>query len=91
MVKKVLDAADRVIPGVGNHVAFATVHGWDPMVLKSRPGYWSELARFNHIARGEDRLIQLAGDYFSCSNVNGATAAGERAARDLVAALAPSR
>ncbi|MGH9035819.1 MAG: protoporphyrinogen/coproporphyrinogen oxidase [Acidimicrobiia bacterium] len=91
VVKEVVDAAERVLPGIGDDVEFATVHRWDPMVLRSRPGYWAELARFNQIRDAEDQLIQLAGDYFSCSNVNGATAAGERAARDLVRALAPGR
>lgn len=57
------------------------------MVPESCPGHYRRPAAFNAIRRQQDHLIQLAGDYFSCPNVNSATAAGERAARDLITAL----
>lgn len=58
-------------------------HPGDP----DRPGYYCELVQFKVASRVHDSVIQLAGDYFAPSNVNSATAAGERAARDLVSAL----
>lgn len=87
VAKRLLDAADQVVPGLSASVEFATVFRWDPMVLVSRPGYWRELQQFHQLARANDRLVQLAGDWFCCSNLNSAAAAGQRAARDLTAAL----
>jgi len=87
ITKQLVDAAERVIPNVGSDVEFATVSRWRPMVPHSHPGHYRRLAGFNTIRKERDHLVQLAGDYFSCPNVNSATAAGERAARDLIAAL----
>ena len=87
VVKEVLEAAETVLPGVAGDCEFADVHRWDPMVLKSRPGYYRELAEFSQRCSELDRRIQLGGDYFCQSSINAATAAGERAARRLQAAL----
>jgi len=87
VVDRLLDAAERVLPGVSRDVEFASVNRWDPMVIRGVPGQWRQLRDFNEARRREDTLVQLAGDYFACGNINAATVAGERAARELVAAL----
>jgi oxygen-dependent protoporphyrinogen oxidase len=87
IVKEVLEAADRVLPGVSSDLEFATVHRWDPMLMQSYPGYYRGLRAFTETSARLDRRIQLAGDYFCQGSVNAATAAGERAARDLATAL----
>ncbi len=86
-VKQLLDAADQVVPGVGNDVELTHLTRWETVVLQSHPGYWRELAEFNRIRTGSDRRIQLAGDYFCTSTLDSATAAGEHAARNLRVAL----
>jgi len=76
-----VDAVEHVLPGIGSDVDFVRVHRWRNVVVYSRPGTYAGLARFNrHTPSGR---VRLAGDYFSCSNLNSATASGERAARDL--------
>lgn len=87
VTKRVLEAADRVIPGLSDLVEFVEVNRWDPVVVYSRPGTYRGLAEFN--AHRPRRRIHLAGDYFACSNLNTATVAGERAARELLAVLPP--
>lgn len=83
IVHEVMAATESVLPGASADLEFATVHRWDPMVLKSWPGYYRELRTFVERCNALDRRIQLAGDYFCQSSINAATAAGERAARDL--------
>jgi oxygen-dependent protoporphyrinogen oxidase len=87
IVEQVLKAADLVLPGVSDDLEFATVHRWDPMLMQSYPGYYRGLRGFVAGCRELDRQVQLAGDYFCQGSVNAATASGERAARDLHAAL----
>jgi oxygen-dependent protoporphyrinogen oxidase len=87
VVKEVMEAADAILPGVSDDVEFADVHRWDPMVLHSYPGYYRDLTVFSERCRRLDRRIQIGGDYFCQSSINSATAAGERAARDLHTAL----
>jgi oxygen-dependent protoporphyrinogen oxidase len=82
---KVVDAVEHVLPGIGTDVDFVRVHRWRNVVVYSRPGVYAGLAEFNrHTPTGR---VRLAGDYFSCSNLNSATASGERAARQIDAAL----
>jgi oxygen-dependent protoporphyrinogen oxidase len=88
VVKEVMEAADAILPGVSADVEFADVHRWDPMVLKSYPGYYRDLKVFSQACRELDGRIQIGGDYFCQSSINSATAAGERAARNVHAALA---
>ena len=90
VVKRVVDAADRVLPGTSDDVEFAQVTRWPSMVLQSRPGFWRDMQRFNELRVTSDRRIQLAGDYFATSNLDTASMAGERAARDLLSALRSS-
>jgi oxygen-dependent protoporphyrinogen oxidase len=85
VTERVVAAADQVIPGIAADVEFARVNRWYPVIVYSRPGLYRELADF-HKVRPRGR-IALAGDYFSCSNLNTATAGGERAARELLAVL----
>jgi oxygen-dependent protoporphyrinogen oxidase len=81
---RVLDATEQVLPGVSRDVEFVRVNRWHPVIVYSRPGLYRELGAFNARQRPDSR-VRLAGDYFSCSNLNTATAAGERAARELLA------
>jgi oxygen-dependent protoporphyrinogen oxidase len=83
-VKRMLAAADEVIPGVTEHVAYTKLCRWDPIVIEALPGYYRKLARFvDELGAEPDQRVQLAGDYFAPSNLDSATAAGERAARAL--------
>jgi glycine/D-amino acid oxidase-like deaminating enzyme len=50
------------------------------------PGYWTAMRGFRKAGLGNTR-IQLAGDYLCTSNLNTASTAGERAARDLLSHL----
>jgi oxygen-dependent protoporphyrinogen oxidase len=87
---EVLDAAlaelDKVLPGVRADVEFSRINRWYPVLVYSHPGLYRELGRF-HAARDLTSRIHLAGSYNSSGNVNTATTAGERAARELLAAL----
>jgi protoporphyrinogen/coproporphyrinogen III oxidase len=85
VTEQVVAAADQVIPGIAADIEFAWVNRWYPVIVYSRPGLYRELRDF-HTVRPRGR-ITLAGDYFSCSNLNTATAGGERAARELLAVL----
>jgi oxygen-dependent protoporphyrinogen oxidase len=58
------------------------------MVLRSYPGYYRDLKVFSQACRDLDGRIQISGDYFCQSSINSATAAGERAARNLHANVA---
>jgi oxygen-dependent protoporphyrinogen oxidase len=91
VINEVLEAAEWVLPGVRSTLEFASVHRWDPMLLQSYPGYYRGLRAFREQSGRHDRHVQLAGDYFCQGSVNAATAAGERAARDLHTVLAPPR
>lgn len=90
ITKRLLDALETVLPRASDDVEFTVVHRWDPMVVQSRVGQYRRLKAFNEISNANDRLVQLAGDYFSSSNINSATAAGERAARALLFAMETS-
>ncbi|MEW6477265.1 MAG: FAD-dependent oxidoreductase [Actinomycetota bacterium] len=85
VIERVVAAADQVIPGIATDIEFVRVNRWSPVIVYSRPGLYRELRDF-HRVRPRGR-IALAGDYFSCSNLNTATAGGERAARELLAVL----
>ena len=85
VIERVVAAADQVIPGIAGDIEFARVNRWYPVIVYSHPGLYRELRDF-HGVRPRGR-IALAGDYFSCSNLNTATAAGEQAARELLAVV----
>jgi protoporphyrinogen/coproporphyrinogen III oxidase len=81
------DGGHRIVPGIADHVEFTRVNRWYPVLVYSHPGLYRALGRF-HAARDRRSRIHLAGSYNSSGNVNTAVAAGERSARELMAALA---
>jgi oxygen-dependent protoporphyrinogen oxidase len=85
IAKNLINDAEAILPGLGGDIEFTHLARVTPAVLNSYPGYWAAMADFRHRCT-TDRRIQLAGDYFCVSSVNAASAAGERAARALVAA-----
>ncbi|HEY3605475.1 MAG TPA: NAD(P)/FAD-dependent oxidoreductase [Sporichthyaceae bacterium] len=77
---------DKVLPGVRSDVEFSRINRWYPVLVYSHPGLYAKLGRF-HAGRDLTSRIHLAGSYNSSGNVNTATTAGERAARELLTAL----
>jgi len=77
---------NKVLPGVRADIEFTRINRWYPVLVYSHPGFYRELGRF-HSTRDLTSRIHLAGSYNSSGNVNTATTAGERAARELLAAL----
>jgi oxygen-dependent protoporphyrinogen oxidase len=90
LLDAILPDAERVIPGLGGQIEFARVNRWYPVLVYSHPGLYRELGRF-HASRPRASRIHLAGSYNSSGNVNTATVAGERAARELLQALTTAR
>jgi protoporphyrinogen/coproporphyrinogen III oxidase len=82
----VLPELERVLPGVAADIELTRVNRWFPVLVYSHPGLYQELGRF-HSSRDRSSRIHLAGSYNSSGNVNTATTAGERAARELLEAL----
>ena len=83
--------AQGLLPGVGENVRFSHVTRWPYSWFQSYPGYWRGMQEFRRRSDANDRLIQLAGDYFCTSSLNVASAAGERAARTLLKAATTTR
>jgi len=81
-----LGELEKVLPGVRSDVEFSRINRWYPVLVYSHPGLYAKLGRF-HATRDLTSRIHLAGSYNSSGNVNTATTAGERAARELLAAL----
>jgi oxygen-dependent protoporphyrinogen oxidase len=81
-----LPEGEKVLPGIGNDIEFTRINRWYPVLVYSHPGLYKKLGRF-HATRDRDSRIHLAGSYNSSGNVNTATTAGERAARELLQAL----
>ena len=69
-----------------NYVEFSRINRWFPVLVYSHPGLYQKLGDF-HSSRDLTSRIHLAGSYNSSGNVNTATTAGERAARELLVAL----
>lgn len=86
VVERLLPSAEKAIPGLGDMIQFARVNRWFPVLVYSHPGLYKEMARF-HASRPLDSRIHYAGSYNSSGNLNTATVAGERSARELLAAL----
>jgi len=86
MLANMLPDAEAVIPGLSDDIEFARINRWYPVLVYSHPGLYRELAGF-HASRSLKSRIHLAGSYNSSGNVNTATTAGERAARELLEAL----
>lgn len=87
ITKFLVDEAEEIVPGLAAATEFSHLARVTPAVMNSRPGYWTAMAAFRERRAGQDRRIQLAGDYFCTSSVNAATASGERPARDLLTAI----
>lgn len=85
--RKVLGWTENVI-GKLPYVDWVQVNRWEQVVVRSYPGYYKQVGEFMRIRRERDRRVQIAGDFYSSSNANTATASGDAAARDLLAALA---
>jgi oxygen-dependent protoporphyrinogen oxidase len=82
----IIGDAEKAIPHLSDHIEFMRVNRWYPVLVYSHPGLYRKLGRF-HAARDRSSRIHLAGSYNSSGNVNTATVAGERAARELMGAL----
>jgi oxygen-dependent protoporphyrinogen oxidase len=67
-------------------VEWIDLNRWPRVVVRTYPGYYREVGEFVARSRG-DRRVRIAGDFYSSSNTNTATAVGQRAARDLLAVL----
>lgn len=87
-ITKHLLAKTEKILGELPDVEWVRVNRWPRVVVKSYPGYYKKLGRFIEIGKANDKRIHIAGDFYSSSNANTATATGERAARNLMAVLA---
>lgn len=90
-VAALIRAARPVLPLSVEEVEMAHVCRWPGVSLVSPPGYYRELARFEAELARRHRRLALASDYFCTSNINSATAAGERAARRVLAASRAGR
>lgn len=89
VLSNIIGDAEKVVPGLENDIEFMRVNRWYPVLVYSHPGLYRELGKF-HASRDLDSRIHLAGSYNSSGNVNTATVAGERSARELIAALGES-
>lgn len=86
VVRLMTEAADKLVPGLSKLVEFSHVNRWYPVIVYSDPGVYRRIAELKKHLPADSR-IKLAGDYWSCSTLNTATAGGERAARELGALL----
>ncbi|MGW7518027.1 protoporphyrinogen/coproporphyrinogen oxidase [Streptomyces sp. NPDC054796] len=91
ITRKLIEAGSALVPAVGDHTLFTHVTRWPYSWMQSYPGYWTAMREFQARSRREDSLVRLAGDYFCTSSVNAASASGERAARNLIAAMRGDR
>lgn len=90
VIEQLMRTSAEVFPGSTNDVEWVTVTRWQRMGVAHPPGFTADLNEFHRRCKASDRRVQLAGDYWSVSSVNTATASGERAARDLQEALRSS-
>ncbi|RNL66741.1 protoporphyrinogen/coproporphyrinogen oxidase [Zhongshania marina] len=86
IVESLLPMAEKAIPKLGSLIEFTKVNRWYPVLVYSHPGLYKDLGKF-HKSRDLGSRIHLAGSYNSSGNVNTATVAGERSARELIALL----
>lgn len=86
VVERLLPSAEKAIPKLGEMIQFYRVNRWYPVLVYSHPGLYKEMKSF-HAARSLDSRIHYAGSYNSSGNLNTATVAGERSARELLVAL----
>ncbi len=86
---ELLGALESVLPGAVHDVQFVEVNRWSQQF--NPIGHHHKLPKFLALSESCDRRVQLAGDFHMPQNLESATAAGERAAHRLLAALAPRR
>ncbi|WP_354700073.1 hypothetical protein DSM112329_00336 [Paraconexibacter sp. AEG42_29] len=86
VLANIIGDAEKAIPNLHEDIEFMRVNRWYPVLVYSHPGLYRKLGRF-HSTRDRSSRIHLAGSYNSSGNVNTATVAGERAARELHEAL----
>ena len=84
VLRKVTQAAEKLMPGFSDDIDFVQINRWDPCIVYSRPGLYRELGAFR-ARRPPDSPIKIAGAFFSSANMCSATASGERAAREIAA------
>jgi oxygen-dependent protoporphyrinogen oxidase len=86
---ELINALESVLPGAIRDVRFVQVNRW----TQHLPPIWPDrrLGRFRELCESQDRRVQLAGDLHAPQNLESATAAGEQAARRLLAALSQRR
>jgi oxygen-dependent protoporphyrinogen oxidase len=89
VLANIIADAEKAIPNLHDSIEFMRVNRWYPVLVYSHPGLYRKLGRF-HAARDRSSRIHLAGSYNSSGNVNTATVAGERAARELMQTLRAS-
>lgn len=83
----ILPDARRIVPELTeDNLEFIRVNRWYPVLVWSHPGLYKKMRGF-HASRDLSSRVHLAGSYNSSGNVNTATVAGERAARELAAVL----
>jgi oxygen-dependent protoporphyrinogen oxidase len=82
--RALLNALEAVLPGALNDVRFLEVNRWS--ATHHPVGHYRGMARLQELCQGDTR-IQLAGGYHGPRNLDSSTAAGERAARRLLAAV----
>lgn len=86
LLAEMVPVLDRFVPGLADGMLFAQVDRWDPAVVRSRPGWYAQVARLG--ARlGDARRVQLAGDYLSASSTNACAVSGELAAQRVERAV----
>jgi oxygen-dependent protoporphyrinogen oxidase len=90
ILDNIMSDAEKVLPGLAGDIEFVRVNRWNPVLVYSHPGLYKKLGKF-HAARDLTSRIHLAGSYNSSGNVNTATVAGERAARELANTLTSAR
>ena len=80
-----IEGLESIVPGTAQNVEFAEVSRW---TQRYNPiGHYRELGRFRTQCAQQDTTIQLAGDYFSYTNMETAICSGEQAAHNLIKAL----
>lgn len=85
VIERVVAAGDTVLPGLGKLVQGTHLARWRASVVASHPGMYRRMVGF--MADRPAGRIALAGDYFATSNLEAATAAGNRAAREVMDAV----
>lgn len=87
--RELLGAVESVLPGAIHDVRFIRVNRWTQHLPPI--GHYRQFGQFRNLCESRDRRVQLAVDLHAPQNLESATAAGEQAARRLLAALSQRR